>query len=419
MSNNITYVDESFPELAKNFKDQSKIHVTKSCKDTVELICPCCKKEYKSKVVDYIKAGHVPCLTCNDGFSYPEKLMGNILKQLNIKYEYQYSPEWAKPYKYDFYFIYNNQKYIVETDGGLGHGYNNAFDRTTQECLEVDKIKDNLASQHNINVIRIDCNYVNYNRFNYIKPNIIKELSSIIPLDNIDWDYCNLQSLKSKFQEVIEIYKSGTKCLEDISNICNIKTRTVIKYITEAMDNGLIPKEKLIIKKNPKPTGRYRIKEARIISKDEATKDSIFCYEDALLFKTMGDAIIYYGYMKDGFYLAIRENNGYFKGRHFIKYKNLPRDFDFNRKIFNQSEYNNSGSKKIICQYTLDDKLKRIYIRKEEIPKNMSFSNIWRACVNQRKSAYGYKWKILDKKNEFEIFEMIRANQFARFYFVN
>ena len=46
MSNNITYVDESFPELAKNFKDQSKIHVTKSCKDTVELICPCCKKEY-------------------------------------------------------------------------------------------------------------------------------------------------------------------------------------------------------------------------------------------------------------------------------------------------------------------------------------------------------------------------------------
>ena len=77
------------------------------------------------------------------------------------------------------------------------------------------------------------------------------------------------------------------------------------------------------------------------------------------------------------------------------------------------------SSKKIICQYTLDDKLKHIYIRKEELPDGMYFNNIWRSCVNQRETAYGYKWKILDKKDEFEIFEMIRANQFARFYFAN
>ena len=49
----------------------------------------------------------------------------------------------------------------------------------------------------------------------------------------------------------------------------------------------------------------------------------------------------------------------------------------------------------------------------------MYLSNIWRSCVGQRDSAYGYKWEILDKQNEFEIFEMIRANEIARFYFVN
>jgi len=418
MSIQFTYVDESFPELAKNFKDQSKIHVTKSCKDIVELVCPCCGKIYKSRVVDYIKAGHVPCLTCNDGFPYPEKLMANILKQLNIKYKYQFTPKWVKPYKYDFYFIYNNQKYIVETDGGLGHGYNDAFGRSAQECLEIDIKKDKLAIQHGINIIRIDCNYENYNRFNYIKSNVIKELSSILPLENIDWSYCNQQSLKSKFQEVLESYNNGMKCLEDISNECDIKVRTVIKYITEAMNNGLIPKEKLDIKKH-KRKNRVPITEARIITRDEANNDSIYCFEDALLFKAMADVIVYYGYVRGSFYVSMRDNNGYHGGRHFIKYKDLPDEFDFKQKIFSKEEYNNSGSKKIICQYTLDNKLKHIYIRKEELPNNMCFSNIWRSCIGKRKTAYGYKWKILDKKDEFEIFEMIRANQFARFYFAN
>ena len=418
MSIQFTYVDEAFPELAKNFKDQSKIHVTKSCKDIVELVCPCCGKIYKSRVVDYIKAGHVPCLTCNDGFPYPEKLMANILKQLNIKYKYQFMPKWVKPYKYDFYFIYNNQKYIVETDGGLGHGYNDAFGRSAQECLEIDIKKDKLAIQHGINIIRIDCNYENYNRFNYIKSNVIKELSSILPLENIDWSYCNLQSLKSKFQEVLEVYKNGIKCLEDISNKCDIKVRTVIKYITEAMDSGLIPKEKLDIKKH-KCKNRVPIIKARIITKDEAKDNSIYCYEDALLFKTLTDASLYYGFNRGSFSIAMNKNNGYYKGRHFVKFKDIPKDFNYERIVFDYSSYNNSSSKKIICQYTLDNKLKHIYIRKEELPNGMYFNNIWRSCVNQRETAYGYKWKILDKKDEFEIFEMIRANQFARFYFAN
>lgn len=413
-----TYVDESFPELAKNFKDQSKTHVTKSCKDIVKLICPCCHREYESRVVDYIKSGHVPCLMCNDGFSYPEKFMANVLRQLGIKYKYQFSPIWVKPYKYDFCFKYKNNNYIIETDGGLGHGYSDSYNRTAQEGLKIDNIKDELANQHNYIVIRIDCNYKNFNRFNYIKNNIIKQLDGLFILDDIDWEYCNSQSLKSKFQEVLELYKSGVKCLEDISDLCDIKTRTVVKYMYEAMDGGLIPKEKLDIKKN-KCKNRVPITEYRIINKKDANDNSIYCYEDGLLFKTLTDASLYYGFNRSSFSIAMNKNDGYYKGRHFIKFKNLPKDFDYKPKVYEESEYCNSGSKKIICQYTMNDELKHIYIRKEELPNNMLISNIWRACIGKRNSAYGYKWKILNKQEEFEIFKMIRANQNARFYFAN
>lgn len=418
MVQKFTYVDESFPYLAKNFKDQTKTHVTKSCKDYVKLICPCCGGEYTSRVVDYIRSGHVPCLLCNDGYPYPEKLMGNILLQLNINYEYQFSPKWVKPYRYDFMFIYNNVSYIVEMDGGLGHGYNDSYNKTAEECLEIDKIKDDLANKHGFNVIRIDCNYNNYNRFNYIKENIVKRLENILPLNNVDWELCNEKSLISKFKEVLDIYKTQTKCLEEISELSHIKTRTVIKYITEAMDVGLIPKSKLDIKK-VKRKNRVPISEPRIISSSEANARSIYCYEDVLLFKTLTDVALYYGFNRGSFSIAMNKNGGYYKGRHFVKYCDLPKDFDFHRIIFSENDYCNSSSKKIICQYTLDDKLKHIYIRKEELPKDMYLSNIWRSCVGQRDSAYGYKWEILDKQNEFEIFEMIRANEIARFYFAN
>jgi hypothetical protein len=184
------------------------------------------------------------------------------------------------------------------------------------------------------------------------------------------------------------------------------------------MNSGMIPKQRLDIKKEKKKS-KYPITDARMIKPENATDDSIYCYEDTLLFQSMTDVALYYNYCRHSFYISMRNNNGYHMGRHFVKYKDLPSDFNFKRVVFSKKEYNNPGSKKIICQYTLNDELKHVYIRKEELPKNMYIANILRVCCGRRNSAYGYKWKILDKKDEFEIFEMIRANQFARFYFAN
>ena len=411
------YVDECFPDLAKNFVDQSKTHVTKSSKEIVDLKCPYCESIVKCKVVNYIRIGHVPCVFCCDGFSYPEKFMANVLKQLDIEYEYHYSPSWAKPYIYDFKFKYFDIDYIIETDGGLGHGFSDAYDRTAQETKLIDNKKDFLAKKNGYNIIRVNCNYDGYDRFDYIKNNIIKSLSHILPLNNIDWDECNKFSLKSMFMNVIDIYNTKTKYIREISKLTNVKERTIHKYLTEAMEYGIIPKE--ILYKEDK---LKNIKEKCDIVKITNNHDigsPIYCYEDVIIFNSIYDACLYYGFNYGSFYSSLQKNNGYYKGRHFVWVSSLQDDFNFERIIFSPQEYCNSGSKKMICQYTLDGDLVHVYMRKEDLPNNMYYANIYRSCTNERESAYGYKWSIMDKEDEFDIFKLIKNNEFARYYICN
>jgi hypothetical protein len=154
----------------------------------VWLICQNCNNE---KLIDphtYVRYG-IMCPGCSDGFSYPNKFAFNLLEQLGLDFIPEYSPDWIKPKKYDFYFELNDKKYIIEMDGGLGHGnkvYSNSK-ITIAETLEVDRFKDQLAQENNINMIRINCYYDLNDRFNYIKDNISnnENLNKIFDLSNI------------------------------------------------------------------------------------------------------------------------------------------------------------------------------------------------------------------------------------------
>ena len=115
--------------------------------------------------------------------------MYNLLQQLNVEFEYQYSPKWCKyrfkgknkTGRYDFYIP--SKQLIIEMDGGIGHGNCSTKLLTKNESLEIDNIKDKLAIEHKLNPIRIDCNY-NHNRFEYIKNKIINsKLNDIFNLN--------------------------------------------------------------------------------------------------------------------------------------------------------------------------------------------------------------------------------------------
>ena len=59
--------------------------------------------------------------------------------------------------------------------------------QTKEESKAIDDYKDKLAQEHNIKVIRIDCNYEDNDRFEFIRNNTIIGLQNIFDLKFIDW----------------------------------------------------------------------------------------------------------------------------------------------------------------------------------------------------------------------------------------
>lgn len=137
----------------------------------------------------FIKHGF-SCPVCNDGISYPNKFMANLLKQINIKFESEYSPDWISPKRYDFYLP--EYKIIIEMDGKFHFEHNDLSNQTNEELKSIDDFKDDVALKNGIYVIRVDCNYKHNNRMEYIVNSIKNSnLVQIFDLKDFDYDICN------------------------------------------------------------------------------------------------------------------------------------------------------------------------------------------------------------------------------------
>lgn len=199
--------------------------------------CPLCGNIIKNRVVYSIHKYGLSCPACSDGISYPEKFMFNVLQQLNINFEYQKKFDWCK-YElknkthygiYDFYIP--SKQIIIEMDGGLGHGNCDTKILTKEESLKIDDIKDKLAQEHNIEIIRIDCNYGLQNRFVYIKNSIVNELSKLLDLSMINWVMVNRESQKSLVKQVCDLWNQNKKSTSDIKTKLALCKGTIIHYL--------------------------------------------------------------------------------------------------------------------------------------------------------------------------------------------
>jgi len=225
------------PELAKllaNPEDGYKY--TQYSHKKVDWKCLDCENIIKNKNINDISTGMLSCSKCGDGISYPNKIGFNILEQLQAKFKPEYSPDWIKPKRYDFYFEFNNQEYILEMDGKLGHGNNNPLNgQISEESKEIDDYKEKLAKEHNIKVIRIDCLKSN---LEYIKRNILNsKLATIFDLSNINWLKCHEYACSSLVKKVCSLW-SDNKNINDIVNIVNLHRDTVRKYLKQGAELG-------------------------------------------------------------------------------------------------------------------------------------------------------------------------------------
>lgn len=240
------------PYIASLFVNKEDTHkYTQYSSKNIDFKCDCCGIPVgKKSINNVVRDNGVKCINCNDGISYPNKFIYNCLKQIENQLQYldrEINFDWcefdfrnAKRHgRYDIYFETNNKKYIVEMDGGLGHGIETIFDITKEEALYIDNQKDFLANQHGIEVIRIDCHYATSNRYEYIKNNILQsKLSDILDLSYINFNKCDIESCKSLLAEACNLWNNGLTSKE-IQKKLNLSQTTIRSYLKNGTNNGL------------------------------------------------------------------------------------------------------------------------------------------------------------------------------------
>ena len=234
--NQCKFIFTKRPDLIKYLKSEEDAHKYYPNSGIIRpMICPDCSYE-KSITFNNLERNGFVCPECGDGISYPNKFARCLIKQLNIinniYYKYEYSPDWIKPKRYDNYFKVDSKKYILEMDGGLGHGNKDKLsNKTPEETKAIDDYKDIMAKEHGIEVIRIDCIK---SELEYIKNNILNsKLSKIINLNQINWLECHKYALNSLVKESCRLWKEDIQNTKIITNILDINRSTVTRYLKQ------------------------------------------------------------------------------------------------------------------------------------------------------------------------------------------
>lgn len=220
------------PELIKFLVDKDDAYKYRA--NTSELLnfqCDICNNEFRLSPSNFPMS--LPC-GCYSAQSYPNRFIVELFKQI----KHPFIPElrkchfdWCANYRYDLYFKSNNSAYIIEMDGGF---------HKDPKTKETDCIKDNLAKQHDIEIIRIDCDYKKASqRFSYIRDNVVNsKLSNILDLSNVDWNFINTKILTDNNAKEVWNLKQLGYTNRQISEMCNINMSKVSKIIQHGVEIG-------------------------------------------------------------------------------------------------------------------------------------------------------------------------------------
>lgn len=95
----------------------------------------------------------------NRVMSNGEELMANTLRRAGILYNREYTIPELPNRRYDFYFIYNGNRCLIEIDGMQHFSYHSDFDNDISNFharQEADRIKTKWALLHDYRLLRID-----------------------------------------------------------------------------------------------------------------------------------------------------------------------------------------------------------------------------------------------------------------------
>lgn len=199
--------------------------------------CPFCEsaREEPMKINTIYNNNGIGC-ACKDNISTANKMIYDIMRQckeLNLityfKREYQFLE--SKQF-YDMYFKVFDHEYLVEMDSDI-HSYikrKHGIIAVPARSLLYDHKKDELAKEHGIPLIRIDCYK---SEFDYIKSEIEKSmLAQIIDMKKIDWMRVMEFSFGNLIKNVCEYRKNNPDATTTIiSKEFGLSVSTVMCYL--------------------------------------------------------------------------------------------------------------------------------------------------------------------------------------------
>lgn len=208
--------------------------------------CTRCDYKWEINVNNVFYRKRLQCPVCSDGISYPNKFCRNALSQLpieNLKTEVGF--EWSNGHIYDNYFEYKGQKFVLEADGAQHYKGGKFWKETAEELQGRDAIKDRMAEEHDIIMIRVNCEQSN---MGFIRNSIENSiLGAIFDLSKINWLECHEKSLNSRVKEVCNDYQNGMRVME-LVKAYEIDKTTVRRYLRIGTEIGwcvyINPKEK-------------------------------------------------------------------------------------------------------------------------------------------------------------------------------
>jgi len=220
------------PQLIQYFinKEDAFLYSCDSNKK-MQFQCPDCGHKKNMSITNLNRKGF-SCPKCGDGVSYPNKIMFNVLEQLNVDYEIEKRFNWSNNRIYDFYL--SSFKCIIEIHG-IQH-YEDSFNKINNRARNLiqeqdnDKYKEKLAKDNIIKSYII----INAKKSNleWIKDNILNsKLNELFDLLNIDWDKCEKYAQTNLIKITCDLWNTRTKDTKIIANLLKINRSTVIRYL--------------------------------------------------------------------------------------------------------------------------------------------------------------------------------------------
>ena len=226
---------------------EAKLYTCRS-KHKIYLKCPNCGR-VKDKVIciDNLYSNKAVGCVCSDNIPYTEKFLIELLKQLNVKFKYQYYPKWCvfndingKQRKGIYDFKLEDSIFLIETDGGFHSKDNSLSGIGLEDSIFIDNEKDRLAKENNYEVIRINCNYNTSNRFEYMKNSVLNsKINTIFDLSKIDWEIINKFALSNLVRVVCEYKRSDIELsVLDLCKIMNMGKSSITAFLKQGNDMG-------------------------------------------------------------------------------------------------------------------------------------------------------------------------------------